>query len=71
METRANHIWVGVVTLVLLAATAALTMWIARLNRGDINEYDIFFKQSVDGLARGSEVSFSGGPDRNASVSRH
>ncbi|CAM4091976.1 Mce/MlaD domain-containing protein [Novosphingobium lubricantis] len=62
METRANHIWVGVVTLVLLAATAALTMWIARLNRGDINEYDIFFKQSVDGLARGSEVSFSGVP---------
>ncbi|MFC3540737.1 MlaD family protein, partial [Couchioplanes caeruleus subsp. azureus] len=28
----------------------------------DINEYDIFFKQSVDGLARGSEVSFSGVP---------
>lgn len=62
METRANHIWVGLVTLMLLAVTAMLTIWIARLNQGDQNEYDIFFKQSVDGLAKGSEVSFSGVP---------
>ncbi|NLR72204.1 MCE family protein [Novosphingobium sp. ERN07] len=62
METRANHIWVGLVTLALLAATALLTVWIARLNQGELNEYDIFFKQSVDGLAKGSEVSFSGVP---------
>lgn len=62
METRANHIWVGLVTLALLAATAMLTIWIARLNQGELNEYDIFFKQSVDGLAKGSEVSFSGVP---------
>ncbi len=62
METRANHIWVGLVTLALLGATAMLTIWIARLNQGKLNEYDIFFKQSVDGLAKGSEVAFSGVP---------
>ncbi len=62
METRANHIWVGLVTLALLVAGALLTIWIARLNQGDLNEYDIFFKQSVDGLAKGSEVAFSGVP---------
>jgi phospholipid/cholesterol/gamma-HCH transport system substrate-binding protein len=62
METRANHIWVGVVTLLLLAGLAGLTIWIARLNQGAQNDYDIFFKQSVDGLAKGSEVSFSGVP---------
>jgi phospholipid/cholesterol/gamma-HCH transport system substrate-binding protein len=62
METRANHIWVGLVTLALLGAAAMLTIWIARLNQGELNEYDIFFKQSVDGLAKGSEVSFSGVP---------
>ena len=62
METRANHIWVGLVTLLLLGASAFLTIWIARLNQGALNEYDIFFKQSVDGLAKGSEVSFSGVP---------
>ncbi|KPF53220.1 phospholipid/cholesterol/gamma-HCH transport system substrate-binding protein [Novosphingobium capsulatum] len=62
METRANHIWVGAVTLLLLIGAAVLTIWIARLNQNAQNEYDIFFKQSVDGLAKGSEVSFSGVP---------
>jgi phospholipid/cholesterol/gamma-HCH transport system substrate-binding protein len=62
METRANHVWVGAVTLALLAMIAAFVIWIARLNEGDQNEYDIFFKQSVDGLAQGSKVSFAGVP---------
>ncbi|WP_338466711.1 MlaD family protein [Novosphingobium sp. ZN18A2] len=62
METRANYIWVGAVTLALLAALAAGIIWIARINQGDQNAYDIFFKQSVDGLAKGSQVSFAGVP---------
>lgn len=62
METRANHVWVGIVTLLLLAALAAFVVWLARLGQGTQNEYDILFKQSVEGLARGSQVSFSGVP---------
>ncbi len=62
METRANYIWVGAVTLALLAMVAAFIVWIARLNEGDLNEYDIFFNQSVDGLANGSTVAYSGVP---------
>ncbi len=62
METRANYIWVGAMTLGLLAMVAAFIVWIARLNEGDRNEYDIFFKQSVDGLANGSSVAYSGVP---------
>ena len=62
METRANHVWVGAVTLVLLALIAGAVVWLAGLNKGVQNEYDIFFKQSVAGLANGSEVSFSGVP---------
>jgi phospholipid/cholesterol/gamma-HCH transport system substrate-binding protein len=62
METRANHIWVGAVSLALLAVLAAFIIWIARLGHADQREYDIFFKQSVDGLAKGSQVSFSGVP---------
>lgn len=62
METRANHVWVGAVTLILLAALAAFIVWIARLGQGAQNEYDIFFQQSVAGLANGSEVSFAGVP---------
>ena len=62
METRANHLWVGLVTLLLLAAMAAAIVWIARLGQGEKNEYDIFYKQSVAGLTNGSQVSFAGVP---------
>ena len=62
METRANHILVGAVTLALLAALAAFIVWLARLGQGQQNEYDILFEQSVAGLARGSQVSFAGVP---------
>ena len=62
METRANHVWVGAVTLALLAMVAAFIIWIARINEGDQRKFDIFFKQSVDGLAQGSKVSFAGVP---------
>jgi phospholipid/cholesterol/gamma-HCH transport system substrate-binding protein len=62
METRANHVFVGAVTLALLAAVAGFFVWIARLNEGDLKRYDIFFSQSVNGLAKGSQVTFSGVP---------
>lgn len=62
METRANHVWVGAVTLALLAGLAAFIVWITRLGEGRQNEFDIFFKQSVDGLSKGSSVTFSGVP---------
>lgn len=62
METRANHIWVGAVTLVLLGALAIFVVWLARFSEGSQKEFDIFFKQSVEGLAKGSQVSFAGVP---------
>lgn len=62
METRANYVWVGAVTLGLLAVLAAFIIWIARWNETDQNAYDIFFKQSVDGLSKGASVSFQGVP---------
>ena len=62
METRANHVWVGVVSLALLALLAVAIVWMARLNDGGKHEFDIFFKQSVDGLAKGSSVTYSGVP---------
>ncbi|WP_095012780.1 MlaD family protein [Tsuneonella mangrovi] len=67
METRANHIWVGAVTLFLLAAVAVFFVWLAGINKGSQKDYDIFFKQSVAGLAKGSEVSFAGVPSGQVS----
>lgn len=68
METRANHVWVGVVTLVLLAGLAALFLWLAKIGGGEQKEYDIFFEQSVGGLAKGSQVSFAGVPAGQVTV---
>lgn len=62
METRSNHVLVGAVVLILLAVLAIFTVWIARLGATSEKEYDIFFKQAVDGLAKGSAVTFSGVP---------
>lgn len=62
METRANHVWVGIVSLALLAALALFIIWLARLGQGEQNSYDIFFQQSVSGLTNGSQVSFAGVP---------
>jgi phospholipid/cholesterol/gamma-HCH transport system substrate-binding protein len=62
METKANHILVGAVTLVLLAILASFTVWLSRSADGEKRQYDIFFQQSVNGLAKGSGVTFSGVP---------
>ncbi|TPG42430.1 MCE family protein [Sphingomonas koreensis] len=62
METRSNHVLVGAVVLILLLVLALFTVWLARLGTAQEKEYDIFFKQSVDGLAKGSAVSYSGVP---------
>jgi phospholipid/cholesterol/gamma-HCH transport system substrate-binding protein len=62
METRANHVWVGVVALALVALLAAFALWLAHLGEGEKRPYDIFFHQSVDGLSNGTEVSYAGVP---------
>ncbi|HEU0043992.1 MlaD family protein [Sphingomonas sp.] len=62
METRSNHVLVGAVVLILLAVLALFTVWLARLGGKSEKEFDIFFGQSVEGLAKGSAVSYAGVP---------
>jgi phospholipid/cholesterol/gamma-HCH transport system substrate-binding protein len=62
METRSNHVLVGGVVLALTVITLIFTVWIARLSGGNDQMFDIFFKTSVDGLAKGSAVTFAGVP---------
>ncbi len=62
METRSNHILVGGVVLGLLVLVLVFILWIAHISGGSENKYDIFFKSSVDGLAKGSSVTFNGVP---------
>lgn len=62
METRSNHVLVGAVVLALLAAVLIGAFWFSRVAGGEDAEYDIFFKQSVNGLAKGSSINYSGVP---------
>lgn len=62
METRANHVWVGVVALALVALAAAFFLWLAHLGEGRKLPFDILFHQSVEGLSNGTEVSYAGVP---------
>lgn len=62
METRSNHILVGGVVLTLVVAVLAFIIWLSQASGNATKEYDVFFKQAVDGLAKGSVVSFSGVP---------
>jgi phospholipid/cholesterol/gamma-HCH transport system substrate-binding protein len=62
MENRSNHVLVGGVVLVLIGIILAFTVWMAAAGGTDDKKYDILFKTSVDGLAKGSAVTFSGVP---------
>lgn len=62
METRSNNVLVGTVVLLLSLALAAFVVWLANDSGGERREYDIFFKQSVEGLNSGSQVTYSGVP---------
>jgi phospholipid/cholesterol/gamma-HCH transport system substrate-binding protein len=62
METRSNQILVGSIVLGLLAALAVFIIWLSQVGDGDNKTYDVFFQQSVEGLAKGSAVTFRGVP---------
>jgi len=62
METRSNQVLVGSITLALIAALVLFIVWLSQVSNGGEKTYDIFFTQSVEGLAEGSPVTFSGVP---------
>ena len=62
METRSNQVLVGSITLGLIAALVVFMIWLSQIGNGGEKTYDIFFTQSVEGLAKGSQVTFSGVP---------
>lgn len=62
MENRSNNVLVGGVVLALTVIVVVFLIWIAGFSGGSDKMYDIFFKTSVDGLAKGSTVTFSGVP---------
>jgi phospholipid/cholesterol/gamma-HCH transport system substrate-binding protein len=62
VETRSNYVMVGAVTVALLAGVLLFIVWLAGLSNKATKCYDVYFAQGVNGLNKGSNVSFSGVP---------
>ncbi|HEY0412563.1 MAG TPA: MlaD family protein [Allosphingosinicella sp.] len=62
METRSNHILVGSVVLAMIVAVVGFVIWLSQAAGDQDKHYDILFDQAVDGLAKGSAVTYSGVP---------
>lgn len=62
METRSNQIIVGSVVIGLVVGLVFFLMWLSQPNRGGTETYDILFNQSVGGLTKGAQVTYSGVP---------
>ncbi|MFK7793078.1 MAG: MlaD family protein [Devosiaceae bacterium] len=63
METRANHIVIGLFALAVIAAAMAFIYWVAEFGGNDESAEIIFqFNGPVNGLSAGSPVLFNGIP---------
>jgi phospholipid/cholesterol/gamma-HCH transport system substrate-binding protein len=62
METRSNQILVGSIVLGMLVALVVFIIWLSQFGEGGEKTYDIFFQQSIEGLEKGSGVTFRGVP---------
>lgn len=60
METRANHIIIGLFTLAVTAGAFAFVWWFGGNFNTNRQEYRVVFSDSVSGLTTGSMVLFNG-----------
>jgi phospholipid/cholesterol/gamma-HCH transport system substrate-binding protein len=61
METRANHVLIGAFVLVVSALVVLSLLWAGKhsLDR-EFDYYDVYFREAVTGLAKGSPVQYNG-----------
>ena len=61
METKANHVLIGLFTLGVIAAILLFILWASKYSsEGSFHEYDIVFKEAVTGLSVGGIVQYNG-----------
>ena len=61
METRANHVLIGVFALVVIMAGFGFIMWLSNLKLDHkVKTYDIIFTGSVTGIGPGGDVRYNG-----------
>ncbi len=61
METKANHVLIGLFTIGVIAAILLFILWASKYaSEGTFHEYDIVFKEAVTGLSVGGVVQYNG-----------
>ena len=61
METRANHVLIGLFTLIVATLAVLFALWAAKYSSDkNYNEYDVVFHEAVTGLSRGGIVQYNG-----------
>jgi len=61
METRAHHVLIGMVTVLVVAGAMLFGLWLAKSSvDATFKDYEVVFNEAVTGLSRGSAVQYSG-----------
>lgn len=61
METRAHHVLIGLVTVLVVAGAMLFGLWLTKSSVDDaFKDYEVIFNEAVSGLSRGSAVQYNG-----------
>lgn len=61
METRAHHVLIGLVTVLVVASALLFGLWLTKSSvDSTFKDYQVVFNEAVSGLSRGSPVQYNG-----------
>ncbi|WP_028942663.1 MlaD family protein [Pseudomonas vranovensis] len=61
METRAHHVLIGLVTVIVVTGAMLFGLWLTKSSvDSTFKDYEVVFNEAVSGLSRGSSVQYSG-----------
>lgn len=61
METRAHHVLIGSLTVLLTAAALLFALWLGKSHSDSaFGTYEVIFEETVTGLSKGSAVEYNG-----------
>ncbi|MDR2307317.1 MAG: MCE family protein [Paucimonas sp.] len=61
METRAHHVLIGLVTVLVVAGAMLFGLWLTKSSVDNaFKDYEVVFNEAVSGLSRGSPVQYNG-----------
>ena len=61
METRAHHVLIGLVTVLVVVGAMLFGLWLTKSSVDDaFKDYEVVFNEAVSGLSRGSAVQYNG-----------